>query len=659
MLPLDYFDNIVKNASHPLSPIYQDQSIGRNLYTFTTSKSNSNSNNDSTQQELLLCHVPIFGNYSSITEATVPLGAMLAIHHWNNGNDVIVKEIKDINETCNLRFTSEMFHTNTSPRKAIQDLMNVMSRSIDVTDIIDHSSKSSSSAEQQRQLQPCAILGPKFSSVSVQFATITGIYDLLQISPSASSLELENNNEYPTFARTHPSDGGSGKIMIDYLFRDLNVTKFVVVHTGDSYGDEYNKVINDYASKKNLTCVSKRLNVNDVSEKSVKELLKDISTQQEVNYFVGIFYSIHYETIMTVAGDLGLAGNGKLWIFSGSLSHYLYYGSKTYPRNSILANATFGNAILSDGIGNSVGSGMIPEYDAFVQEWEKLVQENTTIQYFNSKQPSLSLGGDDDQFLKQVAYFTIYAYEAIIGMGLSACEAIAKSKEQQQLLSSSSNTTTITTIGFSGTQHHDEFLNIQFKSASGNVNITPGTISRDSNSMYYTLSNIVEKRENDDHHEHNDKSEYITLQGVDYRHLNSFNEPISDFIYSDGTNKPPVVNVIEDMNLHPKSTRIFAWTFCAMLVIMTIGFMIYTIIKRKHRIIRMAQPPFLYMICTGSLLLATSIIPLLMDEGIGMDKISLSRACTSTMWFACIGFVVTFSALFSKLWRLNKVCESK
>ena len=112
-----------------------------------------------------------------------------------------------------------------------------------------------------------------------------------------------------------------------------------------------------------------------------------------------------------------------------------------------------------------------------------------------------------------------------------------------------------------------------------------------------------------------------------------------------------------------------------------IGFGIFTIFKKGHPIIRKSQPSFLIMVCTGSFIAGCAIIPLSFDD----EKYSVqacSIACMATPWLVSIGFVTgiasvyfcalyltvtltyhfclywsitAFSALFSKIWRVNKI----
>jgi gamma-aminobutyric acid type B receptor len=56
----------------------------------------------------------------------------------------------------------------------------------------------------------------------------------------------------------------------------------------------------------------------------------------------------------------------------------------------------------------------------------------------------------------------------------------------------------------------------------------------------------------------------------------------------------------------------------------------------------------------GTLVMASAIIPLSMDDE-KFTKQGCNIACMAAPWLFSVGFVITFSALFSKTWRVNKV----
>ena len=129
-----------------------------------------------------------------------------------------------------------------------------------------------------------------------------------------------------------------------------------------------------------------------------------------------------------------------------------------------------------------------------------------------------------------------------------------------------------------------------------------------------------------------------------------------DFIYSDGlTVKPPQIpGIDENMNLISNIMRASCLILCSISIATSIGFLIFTKKKWKTPVIRLAQPIFLILICVGTSLMAVAIVPLSMDDGVA-GQIALDASCSLTQWFFSLGFTITFAALFSKLWRTNRV----
>lgn len=84
---------------------------------------------------------------------------------------------------------------------------------------------------------------------------------------------------------------------------------------------------------------------------------------------------------------------------------------------------------------------------------------------------------------------------------------------------------------------------------------------------------------------------------------------------------------------------------------------IWVFCKRDHRIICAAQPYALYLICLGSFVTSWAIFPLSWDESYGWTNSQLDAACNAVPWLASIGHIITYGALFGKLWRLNKVLQ--
>jgi hypothetical protein len=84
-------------------------------------------------------------------------------------------------------------------------------------------------------------------------------------------------------------------------------------------------------------------------------------------------------------------------------------------------------------------------------------------------------------------------------------------------------------------------------------------------------------------------------------------------------------------------------------------FMAWVYRNRESRVVKVMQPFFLFQICAGVILLSAAIIPFSLDDEVLQDTSGLEVACRSVPWLLSLGFTIAFSALFSKLWRINKL----
>ena len=99
---------------------------------------------------------------------------------------------------------------------------------------------------------------------------------------------------------------------------------------------------------------------------------------------------------------------------------------------------------------------------------------------------------------------------------------------------------------------------------------------------------------------------------------------------------------------------IFGYITFAIVALLSIGFVTWTFIDRHKYVVRASQPTFLYIICAGVLLAGSSIITFGMDDE-KYEPQQCDRACMASPWLFSIGFVLIFSALFSKTWRVNQL----
>mmetsp|Transcript_40906 Transcript_40906/g.98650 ORF Transcript_40906/g.98650 Transcript_40906/m.98650 type:complete len:643 (+) Transcript_40906:726-2654(+) len=87
--------------------------------------------------------------------------------------------------------------------------------------------------------------------------------------------------------------------------------------------------------------------------------------------------------------------------------------------------------------------------------------------------------------------------------------------------------------------------------------------------------------------------------------------------------------------------------------------MAWTVVYRKEIVVKASQPFFLAMTASGVLLMGSTLIPLSFDDGgEAISDSSATGICMSIPWLGFTGFSITFSAMFSKTYRVNQFFKS-
>ena len=100
--------------------------------------------------------------------------------------------------------------------------------------------------------------------------------------------------------------------------------------------------------------------------------------------------------------------------------------------------------------------------------------------------------------------------------------------------------------------------------------------------------------------------------------------------------------------------RIAGLFLAAIAMATSFGFTVWVGVNRKVRVVMASQPLFLVMISAGCFILASAVIPMSIDDGVASQQ-GCNIACMATPWTVSVGFVTTFSALYSKIKRVNMI----
>ena len=109
----------------------------------------------------------------------------------------------------------------------------------------------------------------------------------------------------------------------------------------------------------------------------------------------------------------------------------------------------------------------------------------------------------------------------------------------------------------------------------------------------------------------------------------------------------------EDLN-QLGNVRVFGWVASLVVIATSLILTAWVVSNRKTRIVRTLQPVFLVSISMGVLIMGSALIPLGFDDEIVSAEGS-SMACMAFPWLLSMGFTIAMSALFSKIWRINKL----
>ena len=108
----------------------------------------------------------------------------------------------------------------------------------------------------------------------------------------------------------------------------------------------------------------------------------------------------------------------------------------------------------------------------------------------------------------------------------------------------------------------------------------------------------------------------------------------------------------EEKNLLDDWARIVGLVLMAIVALLALALAGWVYWNRESSVVKAMQPIFLFMLCFGTLIQICTLVPLGMDDE---NTPNVDAACTAYIWLNGLGSTFILSALFSKLWRVNKV----
>mmetsp|Transcript_52777 Transcript_52777/g.78650 ORF Transcript_52777/g.78650 Transcript_52777/m.78650 type:complete len:983 (+) Transcript_52777:73-3021(+) len=605
-----------------------------------------------------LTHLPMFLDFE-LNSTSSELGrnglqsiatALMAIVDVNIGFDKIIPEISKCHsdKNTNLRFTTEFVDTTLNrPFEAACKLFKLLNRR----------GKSAECTEGNVvETVPSGIIGAPRSSLTESLAILGGASDLVTISHASSSAEFSHENEYPLFGRTIPSVEVDATMVVSFFKEELNATHLGVLYVNDPYGISYANSIRKAAGNGGITVKQIALLENASREDATSSLMK--LKQTRIRYIIGIFNQQTLNIAMPLANEMNLTGDDYFWMFTDS-----FFGIRlTLQDNPDLQRALNGSGVLATSTGRDLLEGT-RFYDAYTSRFLSLWYNEEGSNYLQSKLPGINLTLDLIKG-REPSIFHLFLYEAVVALCLASCDAF------------SANPT------FTANELYESFRKTSFDGVYGQVLFDSKTGDRLAETSEYAVYNIFVKEgtlqmeaiyrnrftSNNDrkakgrkegtlHTEEKYRNSFTT--NIDRKLLRLFWERLEnkEFIYSDGTNTPPdnlpPLKVVNDF-VPDTTSAIVCLCICGFLLLLIVYCAVWTYRRRKTKVVRAAQPIFLYLLCAGTFLMTLALISeSLTSFNLGDD--GRDATCMVSLWLSTLGFEIAFSALFSKTIRINRI----
>ena len=393
--------------------------------------------------------------------------------------------------------------------------------------------------------------------------------------------------------------------------------------------------------------------------------------------FAAIRDAIVSDKLMVAAYANGVAGVDDYYWWGADVMDYILH-NRTFPKNSVLAKAYNGYGSIVPDTDRTTST-----YASFVEQAHELkrnyyqnhrehkAKDNLDLRIL--KPPTFDQLDEDDWFpdgsTEFLDYSPAYSYDAAILIGLSACREI-EARKKASLADSDGEDATEDDLYLSGIVFFDRIKHTHFTGVTGNVTLLETNGNRVGDSVTYVMRNF---RAYDDHNIDYDRldntkssrlnnsssnnSSVVTFQSTITRmHKAGKWVYVAPFVYPSGNTTippspdlPPVQMTMEVIN---RGTQGIALALFIIIMLATIGFTIWIYWNRETRVVRASQPFFLYLLCLGIAMLASSIVPMTFDHFNTSLDVALA-SCNAAFWLQVLGFGITFSALFAKTLRIN------
>jgi hypothetical protein len=485
----------------------------------------------------------------------------------------------------------------------------------------------------------CAVTSQSSSSVSAPVATITSAVQLPQIGSYATSIVFEDNVRYTAYARTVASDETTAVDAVSYIL-SIGIEKICFVYVGDEWGEAFEIRFKDAARRAGLAFNT------FLQREGVVERMAAISCQ---NFFAVVFPPAAFLFDQGQAAAAGLVSSENFWLFADGVSDEWLL--------SFANNAGFGYITAT---GYLAGE---PSSEAYKKKWQSQtdlfaarVSEACPYNLSNPKVlPPANFYATDNGYEGNSAL----VYDALVAVGLGACRKIATS--------GSFTDPYLRDLDNEGNSLlYKSMVALDFEGASGRVTFNELTGTRNPTTVITIVRNVQPvSDESEGDTEGDTEAQGVFTVASKVRAANWTSESVRvggrNFIYSNGSPHLPdqwYPQAVE-MNYLDPAFAIVGWVLMGITQLACICILVWiNLLKKSCPLIRAGQPFFLSTILVGTFVYAAAVYPLTVDDNAERVPKQVEGGtgwCMATIWLEACGFVIVFSSLFVKIWRINRI----
>jgi hypothetical protein len=489
----------------------------------------------------------------------------------------------------------------------------------------------------------CAVLGPVDPRAAEGVSVLTENKGIPQLQYATIARSLNRRSDFPSVARTIGEVRYYARSVAEYLQREGKERDYLtIIYDATDYGEQFEDPLENARDEMGFKALTEHIVQDDIV--MIRDAMLDLANNGYHTVILATDRPPFMNIVADIADELGLIGDQWLWMLSSEAMPPQILERTFQDQDSPLNKLFRGAGIFAD----YDPFILRPKGDTFLKSWKS--QDGDLITQINALHP---LAPDNPAyFAGDVNYFqttdpspySSFLYDSVMLAGMSACQLQHKEMNRQALPVDT------------GGHHLGEIFETKFQGASGAVKFdlnnedTPN--SRDPSGVGYGIYNIRAVQLG------NGTNRYTRVLTSIYDSMESTWSDVEgeEFIFYDGTtNQPTPLLTTFDFNYISDSFQILGLSLMSLAIFLSLLSGAWVFVYRNERIVRASQPEFLYILCAGSAIMATSLVFISFDEEKGWSQEKLSKTCQAFPWFFVMGYLTIYCAVFSKLWRINKL----